>query len=240
MTDTETKALCAPFSLKSLDEGALTFKGLSSTWDTDLGGDQIHEGAFARSIGLFKSGAHRLYLTDGHPELEGPSGQRANRIIGKVIDAQETKAGLETQFQMVPDDPDAASALRRIKGGFLTDLSIAYKAVKSEREKGTGKRHITELKWGGVGLVRGGMNPHAQADPMSVKALVEQLQAGTVDDETKALLQAMPDELKAVLRALLDTPADPAPSRELAPESPQRLAIESLLRDLTLRRLATA
>lgn len=239
MTDTETKSLCAPFSLKSLDEGALQFKGLSSTWDEDLGGDVIHPGAFARSIGLFKSGAHRLYLTDGHPELEGPSGQRANRIIGKVIDAAETKAGLETHFQMVPDDPDAASALRRIKGGFLTDLSIAYKGVKSEREKGTGRRHIHELKWGGVGLVRGGMNPGAQADPNSVKALVEQLQTGTVDDETKAMLQELPAELKSVLRALLEDQPTGTPTG-LAPDDPKRLAIESALRDLTLRRLATA
>jgi HK97 family phage prohead protease len=237
---TETKSLSAPFSLKAVDEGARTFKGLSSTWDEDLGGDMVHPGAFARSIGLMKSGAHRIYLTDGHPEAEGMAGQRATRIIGKVIDAEETKAGVETQFQMVPDDPMAEAAMRRIKGGFVTDLSIVYKSLKAEREKGTGRRHIHELKWVGVGHVLMGMNPGAQADPFSVKAIVEAITADELTDDQKAALMALSAESKAVLRALLDAPADPAPPRELAPADPKRLAIESLLRDLTLRRLATA
>lgn len=239
MTELATSAISAPFEVKAIDEGARTFKGLSSTWDEDLGGDVIHEGAFARTIDHFKASGRVIPLMDGHPEAEGMAGQRVGRVLGKVIDASETKAGVETVFQMVPDDPSADAALRRVKGGFVTGLSICYKAVNQTREKG--KRHIRELKWFSTGMVLTGMNPNAQADPMSVKSLVSELQGGDLTEETKALLAALPDELKSALRALLDAPADEsAPLPGLAPEHPKRLAIDSLLRDLTLRRLATA
>lgn len=237
----ELKSLCAPFALKAVDEGARTFKGLSSTWDEDLGGDVIHQGAFARSIGLFKANALKLPLMDGHPEAEGMAGQRVRRVIGRVVGATETKAGVETEFEMVPDDPDAEAALRRIKGGFVSDLSIFYKATKAEREKGTGRRHIHELHWKSVGLVLHGMNPNARADPLSVKSIVESLQADDLTEDQKAALMALPAEQKSVLRALLEAKAsDDAPPPGLAPDDPKRLAIESTLRDLKLRRLVTA
>lgn len=242
----ELKSLEAPFSLKAVDEGARTFKGLSSTWDEDLGGDIVHPGAFARTIDHFKSSGRVITLTDGHPQGEGIAGQRATRVIGKVIDAAETKAGVETQFQMVPDDPMAEAALRRIKGGFVTDLSIVYKSVKAEREKGTGRRHIHELKWNGVGLVLQGMNPRAQADPFSVKSLVEALHADSLTDEQKAALMALPAELKSQLRALLDDPPAPADQPPagtptgLAPDDPRRIELAARLRGLKLRRLAFA
>jgi|SRR5688572_10870745 len=250
MTETEYKSLEAPFSLKAVDEGARTFKGLSSTWDEDLGGDIVHPGAFTRTIDHFKSSGRVITLTDGHPQGEGIAGQRATRVIGKVIDAAETKAGVETQFQMVPDDPMAEAALRRIKGGFVTDLSIVYKSVKAEREKGTGRRHIHELKWNGVGLVLQGMNPGARVDQFSVKSLVAALQADELTDEQKAALMALPAELKSQLRALLDDPPAPmgavtAPPPAgtpigLAPDDPRRAELAARLRGLKLRRLAFA
>lgn len=247
MTDVnELKSLCAPFALKSVDEGARTFKGLSATWTEDLGGDIVHEGAFARTIDHFKSSGRVITLTDGHPQAEGIAGQRATRVIGKVVDAGETKAGVETQFQMVPDDPTADAALRRIKGGFVTDLSIVYKSVRAEREKGTGKRHIHELKWNGVGLVLQGMNPAARVDPFSVKAILDAITADELTDEQKAALMALPQESKALLRALLDdppAPLDPALAdtpKGLAPDDPRRAALSARLRGLKLRRLAFA
>jgi Caudovirus prohead protease. len=243
--NSELKSLEAPFSLKSVDEGARTFKGLSSTWDEDLGGDIVHPGAFARTIDHFKSSGRVITLTDGHPQGEGIAGQRATRVIGKVIDAAETKAGVETQFQMVPDDPMAEAALRRIKGGFVTDLSIVYKSVKAEREKGTGRRHIHELKWNGVGLVLQGMNPGARVDQFSVKAIVAAITADDLTDEQKTALQSLSAELKSVLRALLDdppTPLEPAPvdtPTALAPDDPRRAELSARLRGLKLRRLAS-
>ena len=82
MTDSaELKFISAPFSLKAVDEGARTFKGLSSTWDEDLGGDVIHEGAFARTIDHFKASGRVIPLMDGHPEGEGLAGQRVRRVM---------------------------------------------------------------------------------------------------------------------------------------------------------------
>lgn len=243
MTAELTSAITAPFEIKAIDEGARTFKGLSATWDEDLGGDVIYPGAFTRTIDHFKSSGRIIPLMDGHPEAEGMAGQRVRRVIGKVLDASETKAGVETHFQMVPDDPDADAALRRVKGGFVTGLSIAYKAINQTREKG--KRHIRELKWFSTGMILTGMNPNAQADPTSVKGIVQQLQDDTLTEETKALLMQLPTELKTVLRALLDDPPAPLESAPvgtqngLAPDDPRRKALQVRLRGLKLRRLAS-
>jgi HK97 family phage prohead protease len=245
----EFQSLSAPFSVKAVDEGARTFRGLSSTWDEDLGGDVIHEGAFARTIDHFKSSGRTIPLTDGHPELEGPQGDRVRRVIGKVIDAAETKSGIDTGFQMVPEDPDADAAVRRVKGGFITDLSIVYKPTRFDREKGTrerpfGRRHIHELKWVGVGLVMRGMNPRAQVNALSVKSLCEQLRDGTLDDDHKAALAALTLEEKSALRALLEAPSAPVDEpladtpKGLAPDDPRRLALNERLRRLKLSRLA--
>jgi len=251
MTDVnEVKCINAPFSFKAADDGARTFRGLTSTWDEDLGGDVIHEGAFARTIDHFKSSGRAIPLMDGHPEGEGLAGQRVNRVLGKLADAAEVKAGVDSGWQMVPDDPHSDSAMRRIKGGFVSDLSIYYKAVRAEREKGSkerpfGRRHIYELKWLSTGIVLNGMNPGAKADMLSVKSLVAALQADELTDEQKTALMELPAELKAVLRALLDdppAPADQPPASTptgLAPDDPRRIELAARLRGLKLRRLAS-
>lgn len=225
------------FQVKSVDTGARTFRGLSSTWEKDLGGDLIHKGAFARTLDHWRTSGRTIALTDGHPELEG--GPQADRVLGKMVDAGETSDGLVTEFKM-RSTQRATEALEAIEGGYLTGLSITYKAVQAKREREA--RHIHEIKLHSVGLVTAGMNPGAHADPRSVKSIIELFANGTLADEDRAAFAALPADLKSAIRALLNDPSSPpdeAPAdtpNGLAPTDPRRIAMSDALRALQLRR----
>lgn len=230
-------ALGVSFAIKSVDTKARQFAGLSSTWEQDLGGDIIHKGAFARTLDHWRQSKRTIQLTDGHPEMEG--GPQLDRVLGKMIDASETGDGLLTAYQM-RDTAKAAEALEAIEGGFMTGLSITYKPIQAKREPG-GVRHLTEVKLHSVGLVTMPMNPGAQADPRSVKSVLELLQRGTLTDEDREAFAALPADVKSAIRALLVDPSAPAvePPADtpngLAPDDPKRIAMSEALRALKLR-----
>ncbi|MDB4952075.1 MAG: phage prohead protease, family [Gemmatimonadetes bacterium] len=216
------------------NEDARTFQGLASTWDEDLGGDVIHQGAFARTLSHWRTSGRVMPLIDLHRY------DSVRRVVGKMMAAEETNAGLLCTFAMMEaGDPDADAAWRRVKGGYVTGLSIGYRAVKYEYVQPPGGgydiRHLNEVELREVSLVIWGMNPGAQIDTGSAKSLADALRAGGLTDEEKA-----------EIRALLDAPA-PAPAPEppavdapkgLAPEDPRRLALEAAVRALTIRSLA--
>lgn len=233
-------SLRAPFEIKTVDEGARSFRGLASTWEKDLGDDVIHHGAFARTLDHWRKTKRRepIPLLDGHDRFA------ATAVLGKMVDAEETAAGLDAEFVMVPNDEKADAAFRRIQGGFITGLSIGYTPVKWEDERPPDgptfarTRHLKEVKLHEVSLVVFPMNPGARVDPASVKSLLAALRDGTLTEEDRAVLLALPPEQKTALRALLDAP--PAPSdgspadtpKELAPDDPKRLELSANIRAL--------
>lgn len=230
-------ALGVAFEVKSIDEKARTFTGLAATWKKDLGDDVIHKGAFARTLTHWRS----TKATTPIPLLDGHDRYSVLKVMGKMTGAKETDDGLEADFEFIPEDPDADAALRRVKGGFVSGLSIGYTPVRWEYEQIEGKspweriRHLHEVKLHEVSLVVFPMNETARVDRASMKSLIDAAREGTLTDEEKQ-----------ELRALLDAPDDtresgpPSPVKGLAPDDPKRLATEHLLRDLKLRRLGTA
>ena len=245
MKTLEIKSVNVPFQIKGVDKKAGTFRGLSSTWDEDQGGDTLVKGAFARTLDHAKRGGRKIYLTDGHPEMALGDVSAVDRVLGKVTEAVETDEGLDTAFQMVPNHPKSALALDMIENDFLTGLSITYKAVPDMTERLAptkdfpfGRRTIREVKLFSIGLVIHPMNSGSHASPASVKSLLDALRAGTLTDEDRAALLGLSDEHKAALRALLDAPAAPSGDspavtlKELAPDDPTRLALSARLRSL--------
>lgn len=231
----ELKSLTTSFAIKSVDEQARTFRGLSNTWEKDQGGDVVHKGAFARTLDHWRQSGRVIPLTDGHPEADGSGGRQVERVLGKMMNAEENDFGLDTGWEFVPNDPIADAAMRRVKHGSLTGLSITYTPVRIEREKPTkenpyGVRHLHEVKLHSVGLVIHPMNQSSHADPASVKTLLAAARDGLLTDEQK-------DELLALLQA---PASEDAPPKELAPDDPRRLEIEHLLRTIKLRGLVTA
>lgn len=233
----DTYSLTAPFEVKSVSDDGRSFSGLSSTWDEDLGGDVVHKGAFSRTLDHWRQSGRTIPLTDGHPEIGGAGLSAVQHVLGKLVQAKETSAGLETDFALVPDDPLAGAAARRIKGGFLTGLSITYKPVRVERENVKAgmpaRRHLHEVKLWSVGLVIHPMNPGSHANPMSVKSLLAAARDGQLTEEEM-------DELRALLAGAPAAKAAAPLALELAPDDPKRIAMSDTLRGLKLRSLATA
>lgn len=226
--------MCAPFSVKSIDAKTRTFEGLASTWNQDLGGDVIHQGAFKRTLDNWRASKKALPLIDQH------NYGSVRSVIGKLLDAQETDAGLEAKFEVI-DGPDGEEVMRRIKGGFVDGLSIGYQAVKWEMETPDGAdpwdaiRHLKEVKLYEVSVVIWPMNEEATIDLTTVKSFLRDAKGRQLTDEERAQMKAMQDQISALL-------ADPAPPAlaGLAPDDPQRIELDEMLRGLELRRLATS
>lgn len=215
---TQHKTL-APFAVKAADTAARTFEGLASTWDLDLGGDVIHKGAFSETLGHWKANPQRVIpLIDHHRYAS------AFDVLGKMVDAEETDAGLSARFEVVPGD-DGDRLLARIKGGYLNGLSIGYQPVgpaeieEVSRADGVKEavRHLRNLKLFEVSAVIWGMNPGALASATSVKSLLGELTAeqkqelrDTLDAEATAEAAARnptlgEEEQAALARLLLKT-----------------------------------
>lgn len=225
-----------PFEVKSVDESARTFRGLAAAWSLDLGDDIIEQGAFKRTLDHWRgSKAKRpIYLLNGHNAWD------VQDVVGKMTDAEETADGLDTAWQFVgAGDPAADAAYTRVKGGFITGMSIGYTPIQWDMEKRDGRmiRHLKEVKLHEVSLVVFPMNEDARIDAGSVKSL-QSLFAGTLTDEAKALLRGLTEEQKQELRALLTPEAtEPDPSAP-APEALIQ-SIQSRTLRLKARQLAT-
>lgn len=222
-----------PFEVKALDEEARTFRGIAAAWSLDLGDDVIEKGAFKRTLDHWRgSKAKRpIYLLNGHNAWD------VQDVVGKMVDAEETDDGLDTGWQFVGQgDPAADAAYTRVKGGFITGLSIGYSPIQWDMEKRDGRmvRHLKEVKLHEVSLVVFPMNEDARINVASVKSLF----SGTLTDEAKALLRDLSDEQKAELRALLEAKSESDDAPALAPEALVQ-SIQTRVLRLKARQLAT-
>ena len=105
-----SRNLVTRFEVKALDEAERTFGGLAATWDLDLGGDIIEQGAFKRTLKNWKRGKKVLPLLDSH------NGGSVRAVVGKLTEAEETKAGLDAEFEVI-EGPDGDEVFRRVTIG---------------------------------------------------------------------------------------------------------------------------
>lgn len=223
--------LCIPMEVKGRDDSERTFEGLSAAYSVDLGKDRIHPGAFKRTLDHWRQSGRVIPLLDQHAAMKNPVHSVTQHTLGKMLEAEERDTGLWTRFKVAATKA-GDDLLALLRDGMVEGLSIGYDAVNPEHAGGI--RHLKEIKLGEVSVVTFGMNPDALIIPGSVKSL----------DELTALLRegTLTPEQKAELRALLsesDPPAEGTPAgKGLAPDDPQRIAIEERLRAITLRSLA--
>jgi HK97 family phage prohead protease len=227
------------FEVKAIDEAAHTFTGLASTWSLDHGGDVIRKGAFRRTLDHWKSQAKQRPI----PLIDQHNYGSVKHVLGKMIDGVETDDGLLATFEMVPNDPDADAVFRRLKGGFVTGLSIGYETkhstAPSAEEKANGvRRYLDEVKLVEVSAVIWGMNANALVDTETAKALLAK--KDLTDDERAQL-----EEVRARIDALLasEEPATDEPVEIASAEkglAPERLnALRAQIMSLKLHGLAT-
>lgn len=190
----ESKRAGVAFEVKadSIDDAARSFTGLASTWDLDLGGDVIRKGAFKKTLNDWRKSKRPLPLLDSHSAWG-----TIRAVVGKVTDAEETDEGLVATFAVMEGN-DGDEIWRRVKGLYVTGLSIGYRAIKQEapseedRLKGVW-RILTEVKLEEISVCVWPMNPSARIDADSVKSLLE-----------PGAIEALSDEQRTQLRALLE------------------------------------
>lgn len=236
--EARAKSRAFAFEVKDSNDEKRTLTGLAAAWSLDQGGDIIRKGAFTRTLDHWRANkkSRPIPLKDLH------RWQSVEDVIGRMTEAQETDEGLLATFEFIPDDPKADAIYRRVKGGYVTGLSIGYMAKQwSYIQKEGGNewdrvRVLTEVQLLEVSVVDDPMNDDARIDDVkSLDALARALRDGALTDEQKSQLRALLDAPPA------GTPAGdpPAPdAKGLAPDDPARIAAEALLRDVQIRSLA--
>ena len=168
------------------------------------------------------------------PLLDSHNGQSVRAVVGKLLDAEETKKGLDAEFEVI-QGPDGDEVFRRVKGGYVDGLSIGYSAVKvrypeTDEERATGVyRYLAEVKLHEISVVLWPMNTEARIDTTTAKALLMAAKDRELTDDDRAELKSLASEINALLQAR--KPGEPAPEA-LA-------AVEAKLQRLYLYRLAT-
>lgn len=234
-TKPDTKSLLTPFQVKAVNAEERTFEGLASTWDLDLGGDVIHPGAFKKTLREWKSGGRTVKLFYGHNYYDIDS------LLGKMIEAEETTAGLKATFK-VTEGEQGDRVLAFIEDGVLDSMSIGYRAVKveypdAEEEREGVYRHLKEVELREVSVVPFPMNPAARIDTDSIKALIGRYEGRDLNDDERSELKALRSELDALL--LKEEPHHGDGGDTPAPEDQKRAELEGRLRTLRIRAAAT-
>jgi uncharacterized protein len=204
------------------------FTGLASTWDLDHGGDLILPGAYSRTLAEWKASGRVIPLIDQHNYGSVTS------VVGRMLDADETEAGLEATFEIIGGAQGEPYA-ERVKSGVIDGLSIGYETRAhrqpndSERKLGV-RRVLEDVELREVSLVIWGMNPHALINTASVKAAIAQIR-----DEKE--LRGLASHIGSLLRPA--PPASAADAKTDRVEEPDQAAIRRAerLRELTLREL---
>lgn len=147
------------FELKAVNEDG-TFEGYLSVFDVvDLGGDLVEKGAFTKTIKEAEGGfVPMLWQHD------------SSKPIGKLF-LSEDEYGLKVKGELTLAVSQAQEAYALLKAGVIRGLSIGYKAIRKQMEKGV--RHLKEVKLFEGSVVTFPMLPIAQIDLGSVKGADE-------------------------------------------------------------------
>jgi uncharacterized protein len=218
---TEHKRRDAALQIKAVDEEKRQFTGLASTWEKDLGGDVIVQGAFAKTLKEWKSNGKVLPLLDSHKYGS------ISAVLGKMIDAKETATGLEATFQLRAG-PQGEEAWDLVREGYIDGLSIGYEArdwddpSKEEVESGV-RRKLTEIGLVEVSLVQMPMNQGARI--AAVKSALDAMHPEEMSDEDRRTLRELAGRIGALLRPQGSKsepePVEDEPAPEPEPEAKQ-------------------
>ena len=156
----EKKAIAA--SLDRVDEKGM-FEGYACLFDKeDLGRDVIRAGAFRTS--LLKRGIAGVKLLYQHDP---------NQPIGQWLTIREDDHGLFVRGQLALDVEKAREVHAMMQAGILDGLSIGFRAVKGQRDRSSGCRHLLELDLWEISVVTFPMQPGARIS--SVKSDVTRI-----------------------------------------------------------------
>lgn len=117
---TDYKFFLADLKTKLADKPEGYITGIASTWNKDLGGDKVEQGAFSKTIPSFMKNPVMLF---SH-QLDKP--------IGKWTSLNETESGLEVSGQINLKTDMGRNTYELIKNNDVKGLSIGYSVVDSD------------------------------------------------------------------------------------------------------------
>jgi HK97 family phage prohead protease len=166
-----------PFQLKAEagNDGSRMFTGLASTWDMDLQGDVIHQGAFEETLNNWRRQEKIVPLVDSHA-----AGVSVLTTVGKMIEAEETDEGLLVKFEMA-NHQAADDVWSLIQDDMVGGLSIGYRAIdydvptREEMDRGI-MRHLKEIDLREISVVQFPANTGTRINRDSLKANTERLE----------------------------------------------------------------
>lgn len=191
-----------PFQLKTLDESGFIAGLGAGVGDTDLGGDRLLYGAFAKTL-AGRGGAPVPMLL--HHDLKRP--------IGAWTKLTETPAGLEVEGKLTLATVDAREAYALAKDGALGGLSIGYD-VQRHAHKGN-VRELHEVGLHEVSLVSVPMHPRARVGRVKAITGVDDLR-DLLRDECGLSARRAKLAAGAAWKAMNDTDDEAAAEAELA------------------------
>lgn len=131
-------SLETPFEVKFLAETGV-FEGYASVFNvTDSVHDCVMPGAFSASLRKFREEGRLPPLLWQHDQQQP---------IGALREVREDGRGLYIKGELfVADIPRAREALRLMREGVVTGLSIGYRARKSRRDHKSGTRLLEDIE----------------------------------------------------------------------------------------------
>jgi HK97 family phage prohead protease len=164
------------------EDGFFHIRGLASTYEIDLGDDEIMPGAFADTILNAKNKAHNIDGTKFKALLPSLWQHRTSEPIGSYVEMAETPAGLEVHSIHPLDDTFVSGRVKpQVKVGSVSKMSIGYRAkdYSFREESGRRIRTLEKIDLGEISLVTFPMNTGASIT--SAKTAISDL-PDTLDD----------------------------------------------------------
>jgi len=189
--ETKTETFDTEFEIKQVseetdDDGEFGFfEGFAATFgNIDLVNDRLEPGAFTKTLkqndGVFK-------LLWQH---------RSSNLIGKIVEAKETKKGLQIKGRINLGTALGKEAFALLKARDIDRMSIGFQVKNQDFERDTGTRIITEIKLFEVSLVTFPANPKAAVTDVKSIEEAESLSdienilhnKGFTNNESKAII----------------------------------------------------
>ncbi|MBB5751683.1 HK97 family phage prohead protease [Prosthecomicrobium pneumaticum] len=137
-----------------------TFSGYATLFGRrDLSGDVVMPGAFRAALAAKGAGGIRM-LFQHDPALP----------IGTWLDIHEDARGLFVKGRLAAEVAKAREVRALMRAGALDGLSIGFRTVKAERDRGTGTRRLVTIDLWEISVVTFPMLPEARVAAVKADA----------------------------------------------------------------------
>ena len=203
-------------TLAAQDQGRFTAR-VAVTGNVDRYGDRIVPGAFTATLATWAARSPAKI-----PVVYAHAWDRTDALLGEVVAAQETAAGLEVEAQLDLETAEAANVYRRMKAGGLSEFSFGFETVSARTvlEDGAEVRELLAVDLFEVGPCLVGVNPETRllgvkgAGRIGLAQVAPLAEALRLVLETGAPLSDLDRKALAALRPVLlggAAPPDPPP-----------------------------